>query len=276
MQPLTVPEVRVEDLHKSFDSKPVLNGVDLSVPRGQLIAIVGGSGCGKTVLLKHLTAHFMPDRGRVLVADHEAEPTDDVAPLRDLTALDDRGLDALRTHWAMVFQRNALLSGNVFDNLALWPREIKRADDETIKPQARKALLDVGLDPDQILHRNREALSGGMAKRVAIARALMMDPVLILYDEPTAGLDPEMCVQIHSLIETTHRTQPALARSRQGVVRTSIIVTHDTHLLQHLRPRVVMLHAGRVHFDGSFEAFADSPDPHILPYIEQMAFLHHR
>lgn len=267
----------MEGLHKGFDAKPVLVGVDLTISRGEMVAVVGGSGCGKTVLLKHITAHFAPERGRVLVADHEAEP-DEVgnAPLRDLATLGDRELDRLRVHWAMVFQRNALLTGTVLENLALWPREVKRESEERILAQAHRVLRDVGLDPAHVLSRSRDALSGGMAKRVAVARALMMDPVLVLYDEPTAGLDPEMCGQIHTLLESTHRAQPALAAIRRGVVRTSIIVTHDTQLLERLRPRVVMLHAGSVHFDGTFEEFAASDDPHIRPYLEQMAFLHQR
>jgi phospholipid/cholesterol/gamma-HCH transport system ATP-binding protein len=270
-------EVRVEGLHKAFDAKPVLRGVDLAIRSGEMVAIVGASGCGKTVLLKHITGHFRPDAGSVLVADHEAEPDDaGRAPLRDLATLDERGLDRLRVHWAFVFQRNALLSGSVLENLALWPREIKRMTDAEILPLARRALVDVGLDPDQVLRRDRELLSGGMAKRVAIARALMMDPVLVLYDEPTAGLDPEMCAQIDDLIAHTHRARPGLCAQRPSIVRTSVIVTHDTQLLQRLRPRVVMLHDGRVYFDGTFDAFVASGDSHIRPYVEQMAFLHQR
>jgi phospholipid/cholesterol/gamma-HCH transport system ATP-binding protein len=276
-----VPEVVVEDLHKSFSGKPVLAGIDMSIDRGELVAIVGGSGCGKTVLLKHITAHFRPDRGRVLVADHDAEPTIDSegtvrAPLRDVNELDEFELDRLRVHWAVVFQRNALLSGSVFHNLAVLPREVKGLTNEEIRPLARKALIDVGLDPDLVMDRDREELSGGMAKRVAVARALVMDPVLILYDEPTAGLDPEMCAQIHELIRTTHATQPALAALRRGVVRTSIVVTHDTELLRTLRPRIVMLNAGVVSFDGDFEAFVASDDPRIRPYLAQMSALHAR
>lgn len=268
-------EVVVEDLFKAFDNKPVLQGVNLNVERGQMVAIVGGSGCGKTVLLKHITAHFRPDQGRVLVADHEAplEP-DGSAPLCNLETLDEMRLDRIRTHWAVVFQRNALLTGTVFQNLAMLPREAKRMTDEQIMPLARKALVDVGLDPDLVMFRDREELSGGMAKRVAVARALVMDPILVMYDEPTAGLDPEMCAQIHGLIRTTHQMQPAFAATHPGVVRTSIVVTHDTELLRRLQPRIIMLHGGRVHFDGTFAQFAASNDPHIRPYLEQMALLH--
>ncbi|MBL9141517.1 MAG: ATP-binding cassette domain-containing protein [Phycisphaerae bacterium] len=269
-------EVAIQDLHKGFDGKPVLGGVDLCINRGEMVAIVGGSGCGKTVLLKHITGHFRPDRGRVLVADHEADPdAQGRAPLLEVGALSESELDRLRRHWAVVFQRNALLTGTVFQNLALLPREALQWTDEQILPAARKALTDVGLDADAIMHRDRADLSGGMAKRVAIARALVMDPVLVMYDEPTAGLDPEMCFQIHDLLRQTHETQPEYASVRAGVVRTSLVVTHDTELLRRLQPRVIMLHAGRVRFDGSFDEFVESDDTHIRPYVVQMSHLHH-
>jgi phospholipid/cholesterol/gamma-HCH transport system ATP-binding protein len=275
--PSNPSEIVVEDLHKSFDERPVLKGVSLSVERGEMLAIVGGSGSGKTVLLKHITGHFAPDQGRVLVADHHVDPDPDgAAPLRDLSTLDESGLDHLREHWAIVFQRNALLTGNVFLNLATLSREVFRLSDEEIMPKAQRALTDVGLEPELVLTRDREQLSGGMAKRVAIARALMMDPVLILYDEPTSGLDPDLCAQIHELMLRTHETQPELAKTRKGVVRTSVIVTHDTALLHRLRPRVVMLYEGAVLFDGPYEEFAASSNEHIQPYLGQMANLHVR
>jgi phospholipid/cholesterol/gamma-HCH transport system ATP-binding protein len=269
------PEVVVEDLHKGFAGKPVLAGVSLTIHSGELVAIVGGSGCGKTVLLKHLTGHFAPDSGRVLVADHSGDGASE-PPLCDINELDERELDRIRANWGVVFQRNALLTGTVFRNLAMMPRELKGMSDEEILPRARKALLDVGLDPDLVIQRDREELSGGMAKRVAIARALVMDPVLIVYDEPTSGLDPEMCVQIHELIRVTHETQPALAATHPAVKRTTIVVTHDTGLLHRLEPRVIMLHAGRVRFDGSYQTFVASDDPHITPYLVEMPVLQRR
>ncbi|MBL9118917.1 MAG: ATP-binding cassette domain-containing protein [Phycisphaerae bacterium] len=275
--PANRPEVLIQSVHKAFGGKPVLSGIDLSIGRGELVAIVGGSGCGKTVLLKHMTGYFTPDSGRVLVADHGSEPdANGEPPLRNINELSEGELDRIREHWAVVFQRNALLTGTVFHNLAMMPRELKGLTDEEITPRAKKALLDVGLDPELVLHRDREALSGGMAKRVAIARALVMDPVLIVYDEPTSGLDPEMCVQIHELIRSTHEAQPALAGSRAGVVRTSVVVTHDTGLLHRLMPRVVMLSAGKVRFDGSYSEFIASDDEHIRPYLGEMAILQGR
>lgn len=277
-----VPEIVVDGVHKAFGGKPVLTGIDLSIASGELVAIVGGSGCGKTVLLKHMTGYFAPDSGRVLVADHGG-PIDGAGrpPLRDIAELSESDLDRVREHWAVVFQRNALLTGTVFHNLAMMPRELKGLSDEEILPLARRALAAVGLDPDLVLDRDREELSGGMAKRVAIARAVIMDPMLLVYDEPTSGLDPEMCAQIHELIRTTHETRPASPQGEPGgdertILRTSIVVTHDTGLLHRLAPRVVMLSAGKVHFDGSYAAFVASDDPHIRPYLLQMPALQAR
>ena len=251
----------------SFGANSVLRGIDLTVRRGELVAIVGNSGCGKTVLLKLIVGHFTPDKGRVMVADHESQGS----PLRDLSTLSGDEFDRIRVHWAFVFQKNALLNGSVYYNLALWPREIKDLTDEQLIPLARRALEAVELDPDEVLNLSREDLSGGMAKRVAIARALVMDPVLVMYDEPTAGLDPDLSAKIHALIARSHNAPASL-----GVARTSIMVTHDTELLRTLRPRVVMLSDGRVLFDGTFEQFSASDDPHITPYLRQMPMLHAR
>ena len=269
------PEIIVEGLRKSFGGKVVLDGIDLTVRSGELLAIVGGSGCGKTVLLKLVMAHYPPSAGRVLVADHESPPgPDGRPPMVDMSTAGEAELDRVRRHWAVVFQRNALVTGDVFHNLAVLPREVKGMGDAEILPLARKALVDVGLDPDAVMHRDREELSGGMAKRVAVARAIVMDPVIVMYDEPTAGLDPEMSAQIQELIGATHRAQPSFVSNGNGVRRTSIVVTHDTELLRRLRPRIFMLHAGRVLFDGSFEEFARGTDAHILPYLAQMPGIH--
>jgi len=261
------PEIVAEQLGISFGDHAVLRGVDLTIRQGEMVAVVGGSGSGKTVLLKLITGHLRADAGRVMVADHES--AEKPAPLRDLATLSDEQMDRLRIHWAVVFQRNALLSGTVLENLSLWPREVKEMGEEEILPLALKSLRAVGLDPDQVLSSQRETLSGGMAKRLAIARALMMDPVLIFYDEPTAGLDPEMSAHIHKLIQSTHADRPGL-----GVPRTSVIITHDTELLRRVRPRIVMLYEGRVYFDGSFDRFVSSTDAPIRPYLQQMPQLH--
>lgn len=260
-------EVRLEDVHKSFGEQHVLRGVSLDVPRGDLVAVIGPSGCGKTVLLKHVIGELSPDRGRVLVADHE---TDD-APLTDLATLDSDGMDRLRVHWAVVFQRNALFTGTVRENIALWLREVARLDERTILERSRDVLLAVGLDPDTVLDRDRDELSGGMAKRVAVARALAMEPLLLMYDEPTTGLDPKHAGQIHELIRRTHETGRDLA-----VPRTTIIITHDKDLLRRLEPRAIMLHEGRILFDGSYSRLRESDAPAIRPYFDMMPALQQR
>jgi phospholipid/cholesterol/gamma-HCH transport system ATP-binding protein len=260
-------EILIERLQKSFGDRQVLSGIDLKVLRGEMVVIVGPSGCGKTVLLKHIMGILDPDSGSVSVADHEVSGS----PLLNLAGLSEERMDEIRIHWAIVFQRNALFGGTVFQNLALWPREIKRMSDEDIMPLARQALRDVGLDPDRTIEAKREALSGGMAKRVAVARALVMNPLLILYDEPTSGLDPDTGAQIHDLILRTHRSETV-----QGIARTSLIVTHDTELLRRLRPRVVMMNEGKIYFDGPFAEFTESKLPMIIPYVRQMPLLHDR
>ncbi|MCC7410574.1 MAG: ATP-binding cassette domain-containing protein [Gammaproteobacteria bacterium] len=259
-------EIRIENVHKAFAARPVLRGVDLTVYRGDCLAIVGGSGCGKTVLLNHILGQLRPDTGRVYVADH-SEPG---APLKLLDTVDDTDRDEIHVHWGVVFQRNALFSGTVYDNIALWLKEVKRLEDAAILPIARRALADVALPTDdEFLRRNQEQLSGGMAKRLAVARALAMDPAVLFYDEPTTGLDPTSSAQIHDLIHETHH-----APGPGGEARTTIIITHDKDLLSRLEPRTVMLHEGRVFFDGPFAGFHASTEPVIRPYFEVMPILH--
>ncbi|HEX5136006.1 MAG TPA: ATP-binding cassette domain-containing protein [Planctomycetota bacterium] len=258
-------EIRVEDLRKAFRGHAVLKGIDLEVPRGDLLAIVGASGCGKTVLLHHIIAHLRPDSGRVLVADHEQEG----APLVDLGKLDEEGLDHIRRHDAVVFQRNALFSATVYENIALWLREIQRMDEDAIRARVREALDAVGFRGDEsVISKDRSELSGGMAKRVALARALAMRPYTVFFDEPTTGLDPINAAQIHDLIRETHD-------EKGPVERTTVIITHDKDLLLRLAPRVVMLHEGRVHFDGPYTEFEESDLPAVRPYLEAMPSLHH-
>src|SRR3990172_12831305 len=159
-------EIRIEGLYKAFAGREVLRGVSLDVYRGEMLAIVGGSGCGKTVLINHVLGLLVPDRGRIVVADHDAPRT----PLRDLAELSQEERDRIHTHWGVGFQRNALFSGSVYDNMALWLREVRALPEEDIPPIARAALKAVGLpEDDEFLNRGQENLSGGMAKRLAVA-----------------------------------------------------------------------------------------------------------
>jgi phospholipid/cholesterol/gamma-HCH transport system ATP-binding protein len=261
-------EIRIEDLHKAFDGNQVLSGVDLTINRGDVLAVIGGSGCGKTVLINHILGQLAPDRGRVMVTDH-ADPK---RPLVDLARIDADRLDRIHMHWGVVFQRNALFSGTVFDNIALWLREVKNQEDDAIERVARRVLVAVDLPADdEFLARPTEGLSGGMAKRLAVARALSMDPMTLFYDEPTTGLDPISSAHIHDLIIATHEERPAV-----GPKRTTVIITHDKDLLNRLKPRTVLLHEGRVFFDGTLEEFEASASPVIRPYFELMPVLHKR
>ncbi|CUW37301.1 ABC-type transport system [Magnetospirillum sp. XM-1] len=258
-------EIRIEGLTKAFDGHQVLRGVDLDIHAGAFIAVVGGSGCGKSVLLNHVLGLMQPDGGRVLVADPER--TD--GTLLDLAALDADRMADIHVHWGVVFQRNALFSGTVLDNIGLWLEEVGHMGQGDIERVAQRVLAAVGLPGSpEFLEGRVESLSGGMAKRIAIARALAMKPRCMFFDEPTTGLDPVTASQIQDLLLSTHVDES------DGRALTTIVVTHDKDLLYRLRPRVVMLHEGRVSFDGPFEEFEASDSPIIRPYFELMPVLH--
>lgn len=257
-------ELVAEGLGKSFGAQVVLRGIDLAIRRGELVAIVGGSGSGKTVLLHILLGLLEPSAGRVRAADH----TRPGAPLAELGAGPRDRVYDIRLSWAMVFQHNALFSDTVYENCALWLREHTELDEPEIRRRVVEALRSVRLDVDEVIDKHRSALSGGMAKRVALARALAVDPLVVFYDEPTTGLDPVNAANIHDLIWETHRRPRA-----DGAQRTSVIVTHDRDLLRRLHPRVVMLHDAAVAFDGPYEAFAASPLPVAREYLALMPVL---
>jgi len=258
-------EILIEGLHKSFDGNHTLRGIDLTIRRNSIVAIVGGSGCGKTVLLNHILGLQDPDQGRVQVADHDKEGT----PLVDLAGLNSNQLDHIHMHWGVVFQNNALFSGSVYENIELWLSEVKNMENGEIMPIARTVLDAVALpSSDDFLNREVHDLSGGMAKRLAVARALAMKPLVIFYDEPTTGLDPTSAAQIHDLIVSTHDEF-----REAGHDRTTVIITHDKDLLNRLRPRTVMVHEGRIFFDGPLEEFERSKSPYIRPYFDIMPIL---
>ncbi len=301
--PAPPTEILVEDVRRSFGDRVVLDAINLRVGTGEIVAIVGGSGSGKTVLLDHMTGLMLPDSGRILVADHSAGPSapkslrmggtvreaaQPAAPLVDLAQVTEEQLDRIRLHWSIVFQHNALFSGTVYENVALWLREHTDMGEAAIRRRVVQSLEAVALDPADVLEKQREALSGGMAKRVAIARAIATNPLVIFYDEPTTGLDPVVGGHIHELIWTTHHLLPAsaghAARTDDGgggetadmVPRTSIIVTHDKELLRRLAPRVIMLFEGTVCFDGTYEQFLQSALAPARAYLQAMPVLHAR
>lgn len=282
-------EIVAEHIARSFGERRVLRDVGLSIRAGEIVAIVGASGSGKTVLLDHLVGLLRPDSGRILVADHDAPPRTvsgvSQPPMVDLAEIDDERLDAIRLHWAVVFQRNALFTGSVRDNIALWLREHTSLPEERVEERVKRSLEAAALNAEDVLEKDRDALSGGMAKRVAIARAIAVDPIVIFYDEPTTGLDPIYAGQIHELIWKTHQSlagelfddsAAAGGGGGGGVQRTSIFVTHDKELLRRIAPRVVMLHEGKVCFDGPYREFGKGDCGPAREYLEQMPVLHAR
>ena len=261
-------EIRIECLSKSFGNHQVLDAINLTVDSAEMIAIVGPSGTGKSTLFRLIIGLEHPDQGRVLLADHESVDS----PLVELAALGAARMERLERHWGVVFQDNALLSGwSVGANVALQLREVQHLDEATTGRRVREALREVVLDPEQILDLSVDELSGGMAKRVAIARALATDPILLLYDEPTTGLDPQVAEQIQVLIESTH-----YKKTLSGFRRTSLLITHDKEMLYRLQPRIVMLDQGHILFDGTYGDFQNSDSPMIRPYFDLMPRLHRR
>lgn len=240
----------------------------MEIHSGEMVAIVGGSGSGKTTLLRHVIGLDQPDRGRVLVADHESKDS----ILVDVATLDAVGMARLERHWAIVFQGNALLLGQTVGyNIALPLRDVQNLDESAIRNKVAEVVCEVALNSDNVLDLAVDKLSGGMAKRVAIARALALDPILLLYDEPTTGLDPKIAQQIQDLIGSVHRRKLA-----SGFARTGILVTHDKDLLYRLGPRTIMLDGGHIVFDGAYEDFQKSNSPIIRPYSELMPRFHER
>jgi len=260
-------ELRAETLGKSFNGREVLRSIDLEIRRGEIVAIVGASGSGKTVFLDCLLRLLDVTSGRVLAADHGRRGS----PLVDITTAPERVLQRIRLHWAVVFQRNALFSGTVYDNIALLLREHHNLREAEILRRARESLAACALDVDDVIRKDRDELSGGMAKRVAIARAIAIDPAVLFYDEPTTGLDPVVSGSIHELIWNMHHRPRA-----SGEQRTTVIVTHDKDLLRRIRPRVVMLHRGTVVFDDEYDMFGVSPSPPAQEYLREMPVLHGR
>jgi phospholipid/cholesterol/gamma-HCH transport system ATP-binding protein len=261
-------EIQIENVNKSFGTHHVLNGINLEVRSGEMLALVGGSGNGKSTLLRQIIGVDHPDEGQVLLADHEEKDS----PLVDLAKLKSAGMESLERHWGVVFQGNALLSGQTVEfNIGLPLREVQDLDESTVRTRVQTVLREVALDPDKDLALTTDQLSGGMAKRVAIARALAVDPILLLYDEPTTGLDPQVAETIQDLIGSVHRGKTAA-----GFARTTLIITHDKDLLFRLQPRIIMLDAGRIIFDGAYEDFGRSDTPAIRPYFDLMPKLQQR
>jgi phospholipid/cholesterol/gamma-HCH transport system ATP-binding protein len=243
----------VERLHVRFQHQQVLRDINLRIQRGQTVAILGESGCGKTVLLKTLVGLIRPTQGRVLF-DGE-----------DLASLSDRQLAAARSRYGFVFQQAALFdSFTIGQNIAFPLRQHRRLPADQVRDIVLRHLADVGL-PAGVAAKRPAELSGGMRKRVGLARALVLSPELVLYDEPTTGLDPIMSDVINEL----------MLRIRLRGDVTSVIVTHDMTTARKVSDRVVMLYplarlpqdAPQVIFDGTPEELEQTSDHRVRQFV---------
>ncbi|MBX9791286.1 MAG: ABC transporter ATP-binding protein [Pirellulales bacterium] len=245
--------VDIDDVDVAFGKQQVLRGIDLRIPRGQTLAIIGESGCGKTVLLKTLIGLISPTLGQVRFDG------------RNLAKLNERELSALRTRFGFVFQMAALFdSMTIGQNVAFPLRQHTRKSEDEIRDIVAARLEEVGL-PWTVVTKKPAELSGGMRKRVGLARALALNPEIVLYDEPTTGLDPIMSDVINEL----------MLRTRQRYPVTSVIVTHDMRTTHKVADRVVMLYPTarlepdepQVVFDGSPEEIESAGDPRVRQFV---------
>ena len=247
------PLIRIARLGVDFGQHEVLHDIDLTVTRGETLAIIGESGCGKTVLLKTIIGLLQPTRGAVLFEG------------QDLAKLNKRALTRERTRFGFVFQQAALFdSMTIAQNVAFPLRQHARKSAAEMDEIVRARLAEVGL-PENVRFKKPAELSGGMRKRVGLARALALEPEVVLYDEPTTGLDPIMSDVINELILGTRRRHPV----------TSVIVTHDMKSAQRVAERIVMLYPlprlkegePQILFDGTPAELEQCPDRRVTQFV---------
>ena len=238
--------IEFRNVTKTFDDHVVLDDVSFFVDRGETCVIMGRSGVGKSVTLKHIMGFLRPDSGRVLVAGE------------DITDWDEERLREIRLKVTMVFQSGALFDSlTVAENIAFPLQDREQMTDE--QKDARVAELMEMLEVSPFADKLPSELSTGMKRAVAIARALAQDPEAILYDEPTTMVDPLMAVHTSNLI----------LRLKEKFRKTSVVVTHDTHLARKLADRVVFLHEGRVAYFGPWAGFENAPEPFLRNFRRQ-------
>jgi len=236
--------IEMIDVTKKFGDQVVLDRLSLHVPHGKITAVIGPSGEGKSVLLKHMIGLLRPDEGRVMV---EGE---------DISLVNRQELNRVREKFGMLFQNAALFDSlTVFENVAFPLEEKTRLSRTEIRDRVHEALEHVGLNG--IDNKYPDELSGGMKKRVGLARALLLDPRIILFDEPTTGLDPIICRAIHQLIKDTH--------NRYGF--TAVIVSHEIPEIYDISDYVAMLYRGEIISMGAPDEIRNSDHPVVRQFV---------
>jgi len=240
------PAIALRGLHKQFGRQTVLHDVSLTVTPGETVAVLGRSGMGKSVLLKLIIGLQEPDSGSIAIHGQE------------IVGMPDAELNQIRTRIGFLFQDAALYDAlNLEDNVAFPLRRHQRFSRAEQRDRARTLLADMGMSDART--KMPSEVSGGMKKRVGLARALALDPDILLFDEPTAGLDPITCAEIESLITDL--------KSRRQIA--GVVVTHDLHCVRAVADRVAFLNDGRIVFDGPLEDLASSRDETVAEFLAQ-------
>ena len=241
-------KIELNNVQKSFGDQLVLRDINLSVKEGETIVVIGRSGCGKSVMLKHIVGLHKPDSGRIFI-DGE-----------DITGLKERELFRIRKKFGFLFQGSALLDSlTVWENVGLGLIELSDHSMEEIRSTVREKLAMVGMEGTEDYM--PADLSGGMKKRVGLARAIVMGPEIVLYDEPTTGLDPIMADSINELI---------IALTSELSI-TSVVVTHDMTSACKVGNRIAMLHDGEIIFDDTISVLDISDNPIVRQFVEGRA-----
>ncbi len=236
--------IELIDIHKSFGRQKVLDGLNLTIEGGMTTIIIGRSGGGKSVLLKHMIGLLKPDSGRIVVDGS------------DITGMNDRQLNDIRKKFGMLFQEAALFdSMNVLENVAFPLREHTKKKEKEIRQIVKERLHDVGLAG--VEEKMPSELSGGMKKRVGLARALVMQPEIILFDEPTTGLDPVMTEAIDNLIMNTQHKFDL----------TCVVISHDIKSVFSVAHRVAMLYEGKIVAEGTPDDLRRSENPVVKQFL---------
>ncbi len=239
--------IEIRELHKTLGGKEVLKGVNLSIYRGCTTVILGRSGAGKSVLLKHIIGLIFPDEGSIIIDG------------KDITKMSRKELLGIRKKFGMLFQESALFDSlSVFENVAFPLWEHTKLLEEEIEKVVRDKLYQVGLEESD-WNKYPSELSGGMKKRVALARALVLDPEIVLCDEPTSGLDPITAFTIEELILELQR----------NLSKTFVVITHDLKTALAIGDRIALLEEGKIEMEGRVEEVLKSGHPLIEAYLKR-------